>query len=86
MEGVQHAVAEKPVRAGRIELRIGTVAIERAVEFTRQLADDFQMRRVAFHRDRRQIASVSLGFNLVKHRSLPDLSLHRKDLGYSERQ
>ena len=55
MEGVQHAVADEPVGARRLELRVGTVAVERAVEFARQFAGDLQMRRVAFHRDRRQI-------------------------------
>ena len=31
MEGVQHAVADEPVRARRVELRVGAVAIKRAV-------------------------------------------------------
>jgi hypothetical protein len=55
MEGVQHAVADEPVRAGRLELRIGAVAIKRAVELARQFAHDLEKRRVAFHRNRRQI-------------------------------
>ncbi len=38
MKRVQHAVADEPVRAGRLELRVGTIAIERAVELARQLA------------------------------------------------
>ena len=53
MEGVQHAVADEPVRARRLELRIGAVAIERAVEFARQFALHLQKRRVAFKRNRR---------------------------------
>src|SRR5205807_10016718 len=32
VKGVQHAVADEPVRAGRLELRIGAVAIERRSE------------------------------------------------------
>ena len=55
VEGVQHAVADEPVRARRLELWVGAVAIERAVEPARQLAGYFEVRRVAFHRDRRQI-------------------------------
>ncbi len=54
MEGVQHAVADEPVRARRLELRVGAVAIERAVEFARQFADHFQERRVGFEGDRRR--------------------------------
>ena len=82
MEGVQHAVADEPVRAGRLELRVGAVAIERAVELARQFARDFQERRVAFHRDRRQIGPGRLGRHLVEHRTLPPIiSLHRKDMG-----
>src|SRR3954451_16047064 len=42
MKGVQHAVADEPVRAGRLELRVGAVAIKRAVEFARQLALDLE--------------------------------------------
>ena len=38
MEGVQHAVADEPVRAGRVELRIRAVAVERAAQLTRQFA------------------------------------------------
>src|SRR6266403_3222899 len=48
MEGVQHAVADEPVRARRLELRLGTVAVKRAVEFARQFAHDLEMWRVAF--------------------------------------
>jgi hypothetical protein len=48
MEGVQHAVADEPVGARRVELRIGSIAIERAVELARQLALDSEVRRVAF--------------------------------------
>jgi len=43
MEGVQHAVADEPVRARGVELRIGAVAIERAVELAWQFADDFEI-------------------------------------------
>src|SRR6267142_2104957 len=55
MEGVQHAVADEPVCARRLELRIGAIAIERAIELARQPACDLEMRRIAFHRNRRQI-------------------------------
>ena len=68
MEGVQHAVADEPVRARRIELRVGAVAIERAVELARQFAGHLEKRRVAFHRDRRQIGPRRLGRHLVEHR------------------
>src|SRR5580700_10052448 len=71
VERMQHAVADEPVRARRLELRIGPVAIERAVEFARQFADDFQKRRVAFHRNRRQIGSLRVGRHLLRHRLLP---------------
>ena len=67
-EGVQHAVADEPVRAGRFELRIGTVAVERAVELARQFADDLQKRRIAFHRNRPQIGPGRLGRHCLKHR------------------
>src|SRR6185369_5585697 len=67
MEGVQHAVADEPVRAGRFELRIGAVAVKRAVEFARQLALDFEKRRVAFERDRCEVGSVRSG-GLLLHR------------------
>ncbi len=71
MEGVQHAVAHEPVCARRVELRVGAVAIERAVELARQLAGHLEMRRVAFHRDRRQIGSGRLGLHLVEHLTFP---------------
>ena len=48
MERVQHAVADEPVRAGRVELGVGTVTIERAVELARQVAGHFQKWCVAF--------------------------------------
>ena len=80
MEGVQHAVADKPVRARRIELRIGAVAIERAVELAGQFAHDLEKRRVAFHRYRRAIDRGRFCRRLLLHRSLPQLSLHRKDI------
>ena len=80
MEGVQHAVADEPMRARRFELRIGTVAVERAVQFARQFAFDLEMRRVAFHRNRRSIGDSRLSRHVLLHRSLPDRSsLHRKD-------
>ena len=78
MEGVQHAVADEPVRAGRLELRIGAVAIERAVEFARQLARDFQKRRVAFKRDRRPVGPRRWPSLAAASRS--PISLHRKDI------
>jgi hypothetical protein len=82
MEGVQHAVADEPVRARRLELRVGAVAIKRAIEFARQFPDDLEKRRVAFHRNRRQIGPGRLGHHLLLHRLLPSrLSLHRKDTG-----
>ncbi len=81
MEGVQHAVADEPVRAGGVELRVGAVAIERAVELARQFAGHLEMRRVAFHRDRRQIGPGRLGLHLVEHLTFPPVkSLHRKDI------
>ena len=75
VKGVQHAVADEPVRARGFELRIGAVAIERAVEFARQLALNFEERRVAFHRNRRQIGDGIVdrfvGGHFRRHRSLP---------------
>src|SRR5712671_5128195 len=71
MEGVQHAVADEPVRPRRLELRIGTVAIERAVELARQFAHDLEMWRVALKRDRRQIGLRRPGYHFLLHRSLP---------------
>lgn len=62
VESVQHAVADEPVRAGYVELWIGTVAIERPVQFARQLADDLQERRVGLERDGRAI-----GRHLAEH-------------------
>ena len=76
MEGVQHAVADEPVRAGRLELRIGAVAIERAVEFARQLAHDLQKRRVAFHRNRRQIGAGPPGSSLAAASVAPSIYLY----------
>ena len=70
MEGMQHAVADEPVRAGRVELRIGAVAIERAVEFARQLAHDLQKRRVGFKRNRRAVGWLGSG-GWLRHRWLP---------------
>src|SRR4051812_15753120 len=57
MEGVQHAIADKPVRAGGFELRIGPVAVQRAVQLARQFALDLEKRRVAFERNRREVGS-----------------------------
>jgi hypothetical protein len=77
VKGVQHTVADEPVRVGHIELRIGAVAIERAVQLARQFADDFEERRVGLERDRRAICR-GLGEGLLLHGYvLP--SLHRKD-------
>src|SRR6266481_5086076 len=75
-EGVQHAVADEPVRARRLELRVGAVAIERAVELARQLAGHLQKRRVALKRDRRQIGPRRIGCHLVKHLSSLRLYLY----------
>ncbi|MHC2377698.1 hypothetical protein ACVIU7_006939 [Bradyrhizobium liaoningense] len=58
MEDVQHAVAHEPVRAGRFELRIGPVAVERAVQLARQFADDLEDGRVGLERDRCDIAAA----------------------------
>ena len=69
MKGVQHAVADEPVRAGRVELRIGTVAVERAVELARQLARYFQEGGVAFHRDRAAIGPFGTDRLLLLHRT-----------------
>ncbi len=57
-EGVDHAVAAEPVvlRAGRHELRVGAVAIQRARERARQLADDRQRIGVRLGPDGRVIA------------------------------
>src|ERR1700676_455913 len=73
LEGVQRAVADEPVRARRLELRIGAVAIKRAVEFAGQFAHDLQKRCVAFHRYRRQIGPGRSGRRLLLHRSLPSI-------------
>src|ERR1700692_919883 len=75
MEGVEHAVADEPVRSGRVELRVGAVAIERAVELARQFASDFQKGRVAFHRNRRLIGNGWAGGCLLLHRGLPGVYL-----------
>jgi hypothetical protein len=66
VEGVQHAVADEPVRAGRFELWVGAVAIERAVQFPRQFADDLEERRIGLERDRRDIVAA-LGGGVVLH-------------------
>src|SRR5882724_5746123 len=71
MEGVQHAVPDKPMRAGRVELRIGAVAIERAVELARQRPGHLQGRRVAFEGDRREIAPRGSCRRLLLHGTLP---------------
>src|ERR1700736_6777876 len=73
---LQHAVADEPVRARRLELRIGAVAIKRAVEFAGQFAHDLQKRCVAFHRYRRQIGPGRAGRRLLLHRALPWLYLY----------
>ena len=70
MKGVEHAVADEPVGAGHIELRVRTVAIERTVQLARQLAFDFQERRVALHRDRREVVQFGDGVGLG-HGDLP---------------
>src|SRR6185437_6508738 len=70
MKGVQHAVADKPVRAGRIELRIGAVAVEHPAQLAWQLARDFQEWSIAFHRDRRPVGPVGTDRALLLHRTL----------------
>ena len=81
MKGVQHAVADEPVRAGRLELRVGAVAIKRAVEFARQLALDLEEgaslsngigAQVGLRRRLQLVVSCCIGRSLI-------LSLHRKD-------
>ena len=67
LDAVHHAVADEPVRAGGFELRVGAVAIERAVELARQFAGHFQERRIAFHRDRRQIGPLDMGTGFLLH-------------------
>ena len=84
MEGVQHAVADEPVRAGRIELRIGAVAIERAVEFARQLAGHFQERGIAFERDRCEVGPLGRTVASCCMR-VSSISLHRKDTDIGRR-
>ena len=85
VKGVQHAVADEPVRAGHVELRVGAVAIQRAVELARQFAGDFQNRRVTLHRDRPAVAhSARIGLSCCIANSLM-LSLHRKDMAYRRR-
>lgn len=71
MKGVQHAVADEPMCAGRVELRIGAVAVERAVELARQFADDLEERRIRLERNRRDIVAA-LGDGILLHgESLP---------------
>ena len=70
---MQHAVADEPVCAGRVELRIGAVAIERAVQLARQFADDLEEGRVGLERNRRDIVAA-LGDGVLLHGvSLPYL-------------
>ena len=55
---MQHAVAGKPVvRAARRELRVRAIAVEAAVQLSRHLAADGQMRRVALGQLRRLVAA-----------------------------
>lgn len=73
VKGVQHAVADEPVRAGRVELRIGAVAIERAVQFARQFTDDFQEGRVGLERNRTEVVAAFGNGVLLHGVSLPYL-------------
>src|ERR1700744_6570830 len=82
MESVQHPVADKPVRARRFELRIGAVAIERAVELARQFADDLQKRRVTFHRDRGLIGYGRARGCLLLHSIAPSVYLYIVKIRY----
>ncbi len=70
MEGVQHAVADEPVRAGRLELRVGAIAIERAMQLARQFALDLEERRIGLHRYRREIAAFGADVVGALHRIL----------------
>jgi hypothetical protein len=72
MKGVQHAVADEPVRARHLELRIGAVAIERAIEVARQLALNFQEWRIALKRNRCPVGPRRVG----RHSLLHGRSLH----------
>src|SRR5580692_11556978 len=58
VEGVDHAVADKPVMIGiaRCELRVGAVAVERAGKLLRQRTADRQIGGVGFERHRREIS------------------------------
>ena len=76
MEGVQHAVADEPVRSRRLKLRIRAVAVKRAIEFAGQFPHDFKKRRVAFHRNRRQIGPGRYGRHFLLHRFLPLIYLY----------
>jgi hypothetical protein len=71
MEGVQHAVTDEPVCARCVELRVGAVAIQRAVELARQLSHHLQKRRVAFKRNRRPIGRGRVGRCLLLHQPAP---------------
>ena len=66
MKGVQHAVADEPVRARHLDLRIGPVAIQRPIQLARQFADDLEERRVCLERNRRDIVAA-LGDGVLVH-------------------
>src|SRR5579871_6147866 len=68
MKGVQHAVADEPVRARRIELRVGPVAVKPAIEFARQFARYFQVRRIGLERNRRDVGSLRSARHVLLHR------------------
>ncbi len=59
MEGVHHAVADKPVvlRIARGVLRVWPVAVERAAQRARQLAQHRQVGCVALHQDGGEVAA-----------------------------
>ncbi len=60
-ESVDHAVAHEPVAVWGRKLRIGSVAEQRPVQPARQFAQHGQVRRVALHRDRREILRRTAG-------------------------
>lgn len=70
---MQHAVADEPVRAGRVELRIGAVAIERAVQLARQFTDDFQEGRVGLEGNWTEVVAAFGNGVLLHGVSLPYL-------------
>ncbi|GEC43889.1 hypothetical protein BJA01nite_15310 [Bradyrhizobium japonicum] len=68
---MQHAVADEPVRTGRIELRIGTVAIEHAIQIARQFPDDFEEWRIGFEWNRTEVMAAFGNCVMLHGVSLP---------------